>query len=179
MNKDLNKYMAIAEQIKIVETVAKYSSFKLQVPEDSLYNYLMARIDRPTKNFQPQFGKDFKIYFTLSIRSYCLNYLRDKCSATNGQTNLRLVAKIKKWGIEGTAKRSVYSVEDLQDIWQDYKNNQSNRSRPLDEITEYISSAVAISNPYVDFVAELGGLEVVEAMDKNILKQLWKAWQDN
>lgn len=178
MNTTTNLSPYYLDELKILERIATYSSRRLQVDYDSLYAYLYERINRPFKNFRKDLNKDYLKYFEISMRLYALNIIRDKCFNSNFNTgNLRLIAKIRKWGIAGAAKRLPYSEEYLRNLYVEYRQSQMNNTVQLEEVADYISAPQQEINPYVEFVASLGGLENVKKIPVDQLTALWQEFK--
>ncbi len=169
-------YISAERELKILEKVTYYSSQRLQINYDLLYSYLLERVDRPRINFDPSLGKDYAKYFEISLRLMAMNYIRDKAwSSKINSTNLRLLTKVKKWGVAAAARRLPYTAEYLSDLLEHYRLAQSNTCMALDSYSINLapSDSTVLGNPYVEFFNLMGGEEAIKKIDKKMLRQTW------
>lgn len=169
-------YTPTEHELRILGMVTRYSSHRLRVPYEDLYNYLLERLDAPRRNFDPSLGKDYKKYFEISLRLMSLNFIRDKgWAAKINSSKLRLVAKVKKYGIAAAARRLTYSEDELRELLRSFKSAQRNNTTEISKVAPYLASDISeIDNPYVQFVNHLGGINIVKDMAPDRVKQLWE-----
>ena len=158
--------------------VAYYASKKLFVEEALLESYLMNKLPRIQKNFVPDLNKDFDVYLTISLRFYCLNYLRD-CSFTTKITSkeFRIYRKLNKWkSIKVASRRLGIPAVQLIRIKRRIDQNKKSFDVPLEKVSYQLTDSRSSKNDYSNFVVLMGGADKIKKSDPSVLKQKWEQY---
>ena len=170
--------LPINEELSILQMIANYASLKLSVDVTLLEEYLLSKLSRIHNNYRNDLKKDYRKYLTISLRFYSLNYLRDRGWNTKiNSTNLRLLAKINKWGsLKVASRRTGIPVEQLRFIKEELTNARNSYTKQIDILNIDLAKPSS-HNVYSDFVNYIGGIEAVKCYGKEELKAAFNDYQ--
>lgn len=170
------------EELKLVESVSKYSALKLRCSQSDLFSYLLDRVKNLQKNFRQDIGKDYKTYFRISLRLYSINFLRDKCKVTKcSSRDIYLSRMLTKWRTASIASSRIgVPAEEILAAAAAVRATSltaiKNREYELNNLHGLTQYSESTTNEYTDFAISLGGLAVLKTMSEEQIKLAWSQY---